>query len=919
MLTYLKGIAIGVLAACSLAQGQETPVALSRDGNPKDVKEETTANSQGAWALISDFQSDASKTRDGKDGWRDGTGKAGKRLFEVVANQIDNSNKVLCCTISPEAASAGQGSLTRSGTVNILPGRTGTVFMRMMVEKAFPEEKGHNLLLTVTAGPAKAGVRIGGRESLVVQGLGGGEQAPMKSGVWYRLWIVVDNKASGDASGTILIQEDSPGSQPLVSAGKSMSAMSVDYGTFTSFYLQGYSPATVWLDDLYVDNSGGNADVPIEAAKQTPSQSLQSQGISMPLKADPRLQTARETRPIDALGKTGWFQGMWPSDPSMPNLKFPRFVISPEQKSSVGFAIGAEFPMDQHLNAFMPKVSLSLVGSDDQKLDLYTGGAESQIAYRFGNLLKLVDNSGPVNRSVELAIISFNQAVARVRLAGNGNYKLEARASVDAGNSAEAKDGRGLIQTPQGWHGFELLPGSSGGEALVLSFWGAPSRNDALTELAKLREMAADFNGLWQRLAKPQALEPFLAGDEKDEERNLVAAFVNRVLRNQRRGGLIKEPVSLEFFGPEWSNADMVWMWFQPASRYSLWIEPQFLKYSLEGLLDRQRTDGFTPQMAGTGHSSGTTQNPNISTVALDYYRFTGDRAFLAACYPKFKNMYWWFLKNRAPDANAILTLGHESMPLSSNIYEYGRDNHPTAHGIIPAMRDVEGVENRQERLYLPDIVACQARLADDIAFMAETLGDKEEAVYFAGEFRLVKDWANATLWDEETKFYYPVVRATGKKVMRRLNMGLWMLWAGIPDQKQKDALVSAIFDPQQFFTKIPLPQLALNDPAFNPKISHWGDGYVWPIDVFHVFDGLLRYGEYEKAAMLAQQFNRGVYATIADTYQPNEIYHHTGKAVGCPIMGTAGCLPLVFQRYLKNYKDGKVSTEWAKLTPALK
>ena len=893
-------MALVTLAACALAQGQETP-----------------ADAQGAWTLISDFQSVASGTLDGKEGWRDGTGRAGKRLSEVVADPIVDSNTVLRCAIPPEAASAGQGALTHSGMVNILPGRTGTVFMRMMVEKAPPAGKGHNLLLSVTAGPARAGVRIGGREDLVIQGLGGGERAPLKPGVWYRLWIVVENKASGNASGKVLIQEDAPGSQPLVSAGKSMPALPVDYGTFTSFYLHGHAPATVWLDDLSVDNSAENADVPLATAKRTPSG--QSQTIVIPLKADPRLRTAREMRPIDALGKTGWFQGMWPSDPSMPNLKFPRFVISPEQQSSAGFAIGAEYPMDQHLNALTPKVSLSLVGSDGQTRDLYSGGSESQIAYRFGNLLKLVDNSGPVNRSVELAIVSFNQAVARIRLTGNGNYRIEARASVDSGNSAEATGARCLIHTPQGWHGIELLPGSSNGEALLIGFWGAPSRNDALAELAKLRELANDFGGLWQRLAKPQALEPFLAGDETDKERNLVAACINRVLRNQRRGGLIKEPASLEFFGPEWSNADMVWMWFQPASRYSLWIEPQFLKYSLEAVLDRQRADGFTPQMAGIGHNSGTTQNPNISTVALDYYRFTGDRAFLAACYPKLKNMYRWFLKNRAPDGNGIFTNGHESLPLMTNIYEYGRDNHPKEHGIIPALRDVEGVENRQERLYLPDIVACQARMADDIAFMAETLGDKEEAVYFAGEYRRVKEWANATLWDEQTEYYYPVVRATGKKVMRRLNMGLWMLWAGIPDQKQKDALVRAIFDPQQFFTRIPIPQLALNDTAFNPKIHHWGDAYVWPIDVFHVFDGLLRYDEWDKAAMLARHYNSGVFATIADTQQPNEYYHHTGKAAGCPIMGTAGCLPLVFQRYLKDYKDGKAPTEWAKLTPTQK
>lgn len=34
-----------------------------------------------------------------------------------------------------------------------------------------------------------------------------------------------------------------------------------------------------------------------------------------------------------------------------------------------------------------------------------------------------------------------------------------------------------------------------------------------------------------------------------------------------------------------------------------------------------------------------------------------------------------------------------------------------------------------------------------------------------------------------------------------------------------------------------------------NSAVGHWGDGYVWAIDTLHTFDGLLRYGELEKAA----------------------------------------------------------------------
>jgi putative isomerase len=127
-------------------------------------------------------------------------------------------------------------------------------------------------------------------------------------------------------------------------------------------------------------------------------------------------------------------------------------------------------------------------------------------------------------------------------------------------------------------------------------------------------------------------------------------------------------------------------------------------------------------------------------------------------------------------------------------------------------------------------------------------------------------------MWDEQTKFYYTVIRANGQKVMRRLNAAFWMLWAGLADQHQKDELVKALFDPKQFFAPIPIPQMALNDPDFDAKVGHWGDGHSWPIDSSIAFDGLLRYGEWDKAAEFARHYNQGVFKVIEKTCQPSEL-----------------------------------------------
>ena len=108
------------------------------------------------------------------------------------------------------------------------------------------------------------------------------------------------------------------------------------------------------------------------------------------------------------------------------------------------------------------------------------------------------------------------------------------------------------------------------------------------------------------------------------------------------------------------------------------------------------------------------------------------------------------------------MAVGDATLSLWDSICEY-KDNgtDPTKPSFedtcMPLTRTAE-IAGRPERVYLPDIVACQARMAEDLAFLAGELGLKEDAEYFAGEYRRVRDWANTHLWDERTKFYYPVV-----------------------------------------------------------------------------------------------------------------------------------------------------------------
>jgi len=160
------------------------------------------------------------------------------------------------------------------------------------------------------------------------------------------------------------------------------------------------------------------------------------------------------------------------------------------------------------------------------------------------------------------------------------------------------------------------------------------------------------------------------------------------------------------------------------------------------------------------------------------------------------------------------------------------------------------------------------------------------------------------------------VVRATGQKVIKRTNAVYWLMWAGLVPPERTPKLIEALFDPEQFFTKIPVPMVALNDPSFNPLCGHWGDAYSWPLDAFKAFEALIRYHEWDRAAEFCRHYNKGVFEAIGDTLQPAEFYHSAGFPCGCPIMGTAGLTPLNFQRYLHDHARGHAEREWSRFIP---
>jgi hypothetical protein len=102
-------------------------------------------------------------------------------------------------------------------------------------------------------------------------------------------------------------------------------------------------------------------------------------------------------------------------------------------------------------------------------------------------------------------------------------------------------------------------------------------------------------------------------------------------------------------------------------------------------------------------------------------------------------------------------------------------------------------------------------------------------------------------------------------------------LWAGIPSPARASRLVEHVMDPGAFNTLMPLPSVAIGDPAFERDM--WR-GPVWLNTAFAVIEGLKRYGHDSEASDLAYRLCDGVYRTYAKTLHFYEFYDPTAYGV---------------------------------------
>jgi glycogen debranching enzyme len=266
-------------------------------------------------------------------------------------------------------------------------------------------------------------------------------------------------------------------------------------------------------------------------------------------------------------------------------------------------------------------------------------------------------------------------------------------------------------------------------------------------------------------------------------------------------------------------------------------VERRLAQDQLRILLDHQREDGMIPDAI---HDEGTvtrltfpieadvTKPPLLAWAAWKLYEIDGDREFLDEIYePVVRWNNWWFEKNDL-DQNGLCEYQH---PFSS-----GLDDSPLWDEGMP----VEA----------PDLNTYLCLQQEALAKIAAVLGETAEAEKWAERAEAIAQRMIRSQWDADAGLFW--ASKQGKRVGVRTPFSLFPLITGRMPPEIVARLVAHLTDEKEFWTRYPVPTVAINDQKYEP-LQMWR-GPAWVNVNYLLIEGLERSGYPELARELRQR-----------------------------------------------------------------
>ena len=369
------------------------------------------------------------------------------------------------------------------------------------------------------------------------------------------------------------------------------------------------------------------------------------------------------------------------------------------------------------------------------------------------------------------------------------------------------------------------MDASDGGKALLLNITPRLGFNRYISEIDRVMDAAEQRWHEW-----------FASAPQVEEEYRAQYYYAWWIMR----AGLISTRcyTTREAMTPSMIHYVGVWQWdaFFHALAYRH-VEKHLAQDQIRIVLDHQREDGMIPDAI---HDEGTvtrlnfpvdadvTKPPLIAWAAYKLYEMDGDREFLDEIYePVVRWNNWWFEQNDI-DGNGLCEYQH---PFSS-----GLDDSPLWDDGMP----VEA----------PDLNTYLYLQQESLARIASVIGKQEDVEMWRGRAEAMARRLVERAWDAESGFFW--ASRNESRVNVRTPFNLFPLITGRMPPEIAERLVTHLTDERQFWTRYPVPSVALDDPKYTPG-KMWR-GPTWVNVNYLLIEGLQRSGYADLARELRRR-----------------------------------------------------------------
>ena len=369
------------------------------------------------------------------------------------------------------------------------------------------------------------------------------------------------------------------------------------------------------------------------------------------------------------------------------------------------------------------------------------------------------------------------------------------------------------------------LDASEGGKALLLNITPRLGFNRYIPDPAKAIDLAAQKWHEWFARA-PQVADEYQA-------QYYYAWWI-------MRAGLISTRfyTTREAMTPSMIHYVGVWQWdaYFHALAYRH-VEKHLAHDQLRIVLDHQQEDGMIPDAV---HDEGAvthlnfpvdadvTKPPLLAWAAYKLYEEDGDSEFLDEIYePIVRCNNWWFEKNDV-DGNGLCEYQH---PFSS-----GLDDSPLWDEGVP-------VES-------PDLNTYLYLQQEALAKIARVIGQKDDSEMWQQHAQELARRMIDLAWDADSGLFW--ASRNGSRVNVRTPFNLFPLITGQMPADISSRLVAHLTDERQFWSRYPVPTVAMDDPKYDPN-QMWR-GPTWVNVNYLLIEGLQRSGYPELASDLRQR-----------------------------------------------------------------